>query len=163
VGAVANGRSPHASEDCVISCVRRLQDIMATGRIVLDEGNWILSEYRDNLCSDGQPGPGDAFLKWVYNYQWNPQWCDRVPITPTDDRTSFVEFPSDPDLRGFDLSDRMFVAAARAHPDSPPILNAVDTDWWIFRKALRRNGVTVEFLCERDVQEMAERRRHRQT
>ena len=163
MGAVANGRgqSPQASEDCVISCVLRLQDIMATGRIVLDEGNWILSEYRDNLRSDGQPGAGDTFLKWVYDHQWNPQRCDRVPITPTDDGTSFVEFPNDPDFTGFDLSDRMFVAAARAHPDSPPILDAVDTDWWIFRNALRRNGVTVEFLCERDVQEMAERRHHR--
>jgi hypothetical protein len=135
---------------------------MATGRIVLDEGNLILSEYRDNLRSDGQPGPGDAFLIWVYDHQWNPQWCDRVPITPTGEGTSFVEFPNDPDLTGFDLSDRMFVAAARAHLEHPPILNAVDTGWWIFRNALRRNGVTVEFLCERDVREMAERRGHRQ-
>ena len=133
---------------------------MATGKIVLDEGYRILSEYQDNLRSDGQPGAGDAFLKWVYDNQWNPQRCDRVHITPTDEGTSFVEFPNDPDLTGFDLSDRMFVAAARAHPDSPPILNAVDTDWWIFRNALRRNGVTVEFLCETDVRKMAERRGH---
>jgi hypothetical protein len=138
------------------SCVRRLQDLMATGKIVLDEGNWILSEYRDNLRSDGQPGVGDAFLKWVYNYQWNPQRCDRVRITSTEDGLTFAEFPDDPDLTGFDLSDRKFVAAARAHPEHPPILNAIDTDWWIFRNALRRNGISVEFLCERDVKEMLE-------
>ena len=132
---------------------------MATDKIVLDEGNWILSEYRDNLRFDGQPGVGDAFLKWVYNYQWNPQRCDRVRITPTEDGISFAEFPNDPDLTGFDPSDRMFVAAARAHPDSPPILNAVDTDWWLFRAALARNGVSVEFLCPRDVEGIARRRR----
>jgi hypothetical protein len=125
---------------------------MATGKIVLDEGNWILSEYQDNLRSDGQPGVGDAFLKWVYNYQWNPQWCDRVRITPTEDGTSFSEFPDDPDLKGFDRSDRKFVAAARAHPESPPILNAVDTDWWLFRAALVRNGVHVEFVCPQDIE-----------
>ena len=135
---------------------------MATDKIVLDEGNRILSEYGVNLRSDGQPGVGDAFLKWVYTYQWNSKRCDRVRITPTEDGSSFAEFPHDRELTGFDLSDRMFVAAARAHPDSPPILNAVDTDWWIFRNALGRNGVTVEFLCGRDVREMAERRGHRQ-
>lgn len=135
---------------------------MATGKIVLDESNWILSEYQDVLRSDGQPGVGDAFLKWVYDYQWNPHRCDRVPITPTEDAASFLEFPVDPDLAGFDRSDRMFVAAARSHPDSPSILNAVDTDWWIFRDALRRNGVTVEFLCEKDVSEMAQHKGLRQ-
>jgi hypothetical protein len=161
VGCVANGRgeSPQASEDCVISCVRRLQEIMESGTIVLDEDHWILSEYRDNLRSDGQPGVGDAFLKWVYNYQWNPQRCDRVRITPLADGTGFAEFPRDPDLTGFDPSDRVYVAAACAHPGHPPILNAVDTDWWIFRDILQRNGVALQFLCESDVRQMAERRR----
>ena len=89
---------------------------MATDKIVLDEGNRILSEYGVNLRSDGQPGVGDAFLKWVYTYQWNSKRCDRVRITPTEDGSSFAEFPHDRELTGFDLSDRMFVAAARARP-----------------------------------------------
>jgi hypothetical protein len=128
---------------------------MDRGTIVLDDGAWILSEYRDNLRSDGQPGVGDAFLKWVYNYQWNPQRCERVHITPAADGTSFAEFPNDPALGDFDPSDRVFVAAACAHPGRPPILNAVDTDWWIFRGILQRNGVRLEFLCETDLRQMA--------
>jgi hypothetical protein len=131
---------------------------MATGKIVLDDGNVMLCEYQNNLRSDGQPGVGDAFLKWVYNYQWNPQKCDRVHVTPTEDGTSFAEFPTDPDLTGFDLSDRIFVAATFAHAQRPPILTAVDTDWWIFRDTLRRNGVSLEFLCESDLREMTRRR-----
>jgi hypothetical protein len=130
---------------------------MATGKIVLDEGNRILSEYQANLRSDGQPGVGDAFLKWVYNYQWNPERCDRVHITLAEDGVTLVEFPTDPDLAAFDRSDRIFVATARAHPDSPPVLDAVDTDWWLFRDALARNGVHVEFLCPRDVEGMVRR------
>jgi hypothetical protein len=128
---------------------------MDAGKVVLDEDGWILSEYRDNLRSHGQPGVGDAFLKWVYNHQWNPQWCERVRLTPLQDGTGFAEFPEDPDLEGFDWSDRIFVAAARAHPGQPPILNAVDTDWWVFKDILWRNGVTLEFLCETDLRQMA--------
>jgi hypothetical protein len=143
----------------VISCVRRLQEIKATGKIVLDDGYRILLEYRDNLRSDGQPGEGDAFLKWVLTNQANPQRCEQVHINPTEDGNTFAEFPDDPDLRGFDPSDRKFVAVARAHPDSPPILNAVDTDWWQFREALSRNGVHVEFLCPQEIEGFA-RKRH---
>jgi len=39
------------------------------------------------------------------------------------------------------------VAASVSHPERPPILNAVDTDWWNYRMALERHGVRVEFLC----------------
>ena len=139
--------------------MRHLEGIKAAGKIVLDDGYRILSEYQDHLRSDGQPGEGDAFLKWVLTNQANPQRCAQVHINSTEDGDNFVEFPDDPDLKGFDRSDRKFVAAARAHPDSPPILNAVDTDWWLFRKALTRNGVHVEFLCPQDVEGFA-RRRH---
>jgi len=34
-----------------------------------------------------------------------------------------------------------------AHPEHPPILNAVDSDWWHHQDALARHGVRVEFLC----------------
>jgi len=135
--------------------VRRLEGIKAAGKIVLDDGYLILSEYRAQLRSEGQPGEGDAFLKWVLTNQANPQKCDKVHINPTEGGNSFAEFPNVPELRTFDPSDRKFVAAARAHPDSPPILNAVDTDWWVSRAALERHGVHVEFLCPRDVGDSA--------
>ena len=48
----------------------------------------------------------------------------------------------------FDPADRKFIAVALAHPEKPPILQAVDSQWWDFRDAFRRNGVIVEFICE---------------
>ena len=39
-------------------------------------------------------------------------------------------------------------AVAYAHPDNPPILQAVDGKWRDFLDALHQNGVTVEYLCE---------------
>lgn len=98
-----------------------------------------------NLRSEGQPGPGDAFLKWVLTNRSNPQRCALVSLTPQGD--SFLEFPNDPDLEGFDPSDHKFAAVAHAHPDHPPVLNATDSDWWHYREALACHGVRVEFVC----------------
>jgi len=69
-----------------------------------------------------------------------------VELIPHADRV-YEQFPDDPDLRVFDRSDRKFAAAVIESGDSPSVLNAVDTDWWIHRKALARNGVRVQVLC----------------
>ena len=50
--------------------------------------------------------------------------------------------------------DRKFIAVAVAHPEKPPILQAVDSQWWDFRDAFRQNGVTVAFICEDDIQQL---------
>ena len=154
VAVVANGGSGQASEECEETCINRLQEI-TTGEIklVLDDHRRIIEEYRGNLSPHGQPGVGDAFLKWVETNWTNPRWCDLVPITSADGlENEFEEFPIDPALVDFDPDDRKFVAVALAHPEQPPILQAVDSQWWDFRDALHRSGVTVEFICEADIQ-----------
>lgn len=141
VGVVANEREAHASPDCVIACVDALEQITAgRARLVLDDGWEVLSEYLRHMSSSGQPGPGDAFVKWALNNLANPARCERVPLAPG-------AFPEDPDLAAFDRSDRKFVVLALASDSRPPILNAVDSDWWHFREALGRAGVEVKFLC----------------
>ncbi len=145
VPVVANKAAPQASPQCVANCVRKLQQIQQEHTLVLDDDWHILKEYMDNLRSDGQPGVGDAFLRWVLTNKNNPQRCTLVSITPQDN--GFVEFPSDPQLNGFDPSDQKFVAVAIAHPEHPPILNATDSDWWLYRQALSHHGVCVEFVC----------------
>ena len=59
----------------------------------------------------------------------------------------FDEFPDLEALSTFDRSDQTFVAVAVASGGSPPILNAVDSDWWQHRGALAAAGITCEFLC----------------
>ncbi|MBW4552647.1 MAG: hypothetical protein KME35_16290 [Aphanocapsa sp. GSE-SYN-MK-11-07L] len=145
---VANGRAtPQANPTCVTNCVRRLQSIRNQEVLVIDDGWHILSEYRRKVSPSGQPGVGDAFLKWVLTNQKNPNRCVDVSITPIPGEESFVEFPSDVELANFDRSDRKFVAVALTHPAKPPILNAVDSDWRDFYQPLARNGVQIEFLC----------------
>lgn len=148
VPKVANGMqdAPHATNACIAICVSRIRDIQIGQILVLDKGWQILREYIRELRSEGQPGVGDAFLKWVLTNQYNPKHCEHVSITPDDSR-GYVEFPDDPQLAVFDLADRKFVAVARSHPAHPPILNAVDNDWWVHRAALEAHDVRIEFLC----------------
>ena len=163
VPVVANAKSDQASSDCVVICIGKLQQI--TGgrvRLVLDDQWLIVREYQSNLRSSGQPGVGDAFLKWVLTNKANPTKCELVSITPLDSQANnFREFPKDAALNDFDPSDRKFVAVALAHPEKPPILQAVDSLWWGVREALHQNGVRVDFICEADIKALHARRQRR--
>ncbi|MBZ4419168.1 hypothetical protein [Myxococcus sp. RHSTA-1-4] len=146
------------SPGCVLACVQALQSVM-TGHLVLDEHWHIINEYRHKLSSDGQPGIGDRFLKWVLTNHANPQRCSKVRLTPRqEDPRDFEEFPRDESLAGFDPSDRKFVAVSCAHPERPVILQATDSKWWGLREALHQSGVQVRFLCPKDIEQIHERK-----
>jgi hypothetical protein len=146
VPIVANNRdAPQASAQCAVRCAQRLQKTQDEDILVLDDNWLILREYMDNLRSQGQPGLGDAFLKWVLTNKHNPHCCQLVSLTPQGD--SFVEFPDDPALEEFDISDRKFAAIAHAHGEHPHVLNATDSDWWHFRAALEHHDIHVDFIC----------------
>jgi hypothetical protein len=153
VPVVANVAAPQASAECVVACVKVLVRITSDKEpLVLDDGWWIIHEYLRNLNRRGQPGLGDAFLKWVLSNRANPKRCQSVHITPLDSEGSdFEEFPRDESLAGFDRADRKFVATCAAHPGRPPIAQAVDRKWWECRKALQRNGIPVQFVCPNDI------------
>ena len=156
VAVVANGQSPQASPNCVDTCINRVERIIrGEEKLVLDNRWIILSEYMRNLRSSGEPGAGDRFLLWLLRNK--DTQCDLVAITPIDDsENELEEFPSDPALDGFDPADRKFIAVAHVHPENPPILQAVDSQWLNFHDAFHRNGVTIEFVCEDDIQRLRE-------
>jgi hypothetical protein len=131
--------------NCALTCIQKLREVRSKQRVLLDTLGLILTEYRRHLSPRGQPGLGDAFFKWLWDNQANSQVCAQVEITPMDG--SFLEFPPDPDLSAFDPSDRKFVAVILASGVCAPLLNAADTDWWLFREALERHGIKIEFLC----------------
>lgn len=143
---MANGLHETAPLDCVEACSR----ILAAARnalVFLDDDLLILTEYRSNLSHSGQPGVGDAFFKWIWDNQGNPNHCRKVPITPDENGgREFLEFPDDPELEMFDRSDRKFVAVAVASNSNPAIINASDSDWHIFGDALNRY-VRLQFIC----------------
>jgi hypothetical protein len=119
----------------------------------MDDGMRILREYLGNVNRSGQPGPGDAFAKWVWESQADERSCERVILHSRFEHGAehFAEFPDDPDLVVFDLSDRKFVAVALASANYPDLLNALDSDWAENHKALTRNGLRIRFLCPQHV------------
>jgi len=137
----------------VLACAIRLRELTAEGKLVMDDKRLILKEYMANLRSAGQPGNGDAFLKWVLTNHSNPARCELVSITPVGSGfTDFAEFPTSPALKSFHGDDRKFIAVSIAHPDHPRIWQAVDTEWWQLRDELNKAGVSVDFLCPEDMQ-----------
>lgn len=148
VALAANGDAEQADPACVMRCLDELAAIKNGRQLLLDDAGLILQEYLKQRPHGFPQGPGDVFLVWVHDNQANPARIRTVPVTLIgDDPRGFAEFPDDAQLTTFDRDDRMFVAVAVASGDAPPILNATDTDWWIHRNALARNGVRVEFLC----------------
>lgn len=153
VATTANGANQGAPPSCVDASAKALHRLMSGGHLFLDDGERIVKEYRKNLHARGQPGPGDAFLKWVLTNEWNPDRVTHVPITPVDrgDGEDFSEFPVPADGTRFDPSDRKFLAVAAAHPEHPAVWQAFDSKWWGWREVLGRMGVTVHFLCPKEI------------
>ena len=124
VPKVANGDEwLEKAPQCVLACVTQLTQIKESDRIALDHGWAIASEYKRKLRESGEPGAGDAFLKWVLTNMYNPERC--VLVTPE-------PFPDDPRLAAFDPEDRKFICVAIAHSERLPILQATDSKWHQF-------------------------------
>ena len=132
-------------DECVLSCIEAVEHVIQKHELIIDSGDEIFDEYRGQLRMKGQPGVGDRFMKWVHDHRWSLPDSQRVSITKNGD--SYNEFPEHEGLIDFDISDRKFVAAANAHPEKPPILQAADSKWWGWKDALEEVGITADFLC----------------
>ena len=149
VAMTASGAADHADPAYEAASIRALEALRKDGKIVLDD-QWItIGEYQRTIARLSGPSLGHAFLKWVHVNQANPVRCERVRISRTDEPfENYAEFPDDPSLSGCDDDDRKFVAVALSSAGEPSVINSVDTDWWLYRSELRRNGVRIDFLCE---------------
>ncbi|MCI5159386.1 MAG: hypothetical protein D3906_13330 [Candidatus Electrothrix sp. AUS1_2] len=142
----ANGRNTHADLQCQLACIEALEQIRSKGIILLDSLGLMMDEYSGYCSYKGEPGVGDYFFKYIHDYQQVESHCLIVPITEHKNK-GFVEFPDHPGLKSFDLSDRKFVAVARASAVNPSISNATDSDWEEHKAALADVHVTVIQLC----------------
>ena len=142
VAIAANGRRTHADTRCQLTCVQRLQSLVAREIVAIDDGNLILDEYKNHLNFSGGPGVGDVFFKHVFNNQYQGERVRRVTVTPSqDDRRGFEELLDNT----FDRSDRKFLAVAVVA--EAVVLNATDSDWGEQAALMITLGVEVGQLC----------------
>ena len=147
VALAANGKASHAPIECQLNCVETLQRIVERDLVVVDDKGFILNEYHDRLNFNGQPGVGDYFYRYIFDNQGHQDKVEKVSITPIGGHGNFHEFPNDPALNNFDLSDRKFVAVALTSNSNPIIINATDTDWAHYDAVLQRHGLSIRYLC----------------
>ena len=154
VTTTANGKNPGAPASCVVASAQALKAVMDGGHVYIDDNRRIINEYMRNLSARGQPGPGDAFLKWLLTHEWGGIRVTHVRITEKDnDPEDFHELPAPRDGTSYDRSDRKFLAVAAAHPEHPPVLQSFDSKWWGWRAALAEVGVRIYFLCPEAIQQ----------
>jgi len=147
---VANKQHADVSDECVETCIRRLQAMQTAGVVVIDENYRILGEYLRKTTLNPPKGVGDVFLKWLLREAGNPARVEQAALTErAQDR--FAEFPVPALEPQFDPPDRKFAAVAHAHPEKPPIWQAADSKWLNWWLALQAQGVAVEFLCPDDI------------
>ena len=151
---VADGKAPQMSDACRTMCEDRLRRVQAKEQVVLDSDQFILSEYHNKLSPYKSPTYGSAYLKWLLQVQGDIRHVAWVTITPTNaEKSKFNEFPQDAALEAaFDPADRKFVAAANAHSEKPPILEAADSKWLGWEAQLKVHGIQVEFLCRDELE-----------
>ena len=145
-------------KNCRDRCQVRLKEIISHGeKVVIDNGQHILREYRRNANPNSRKGIGDLFVKRLLQNLGNPNVCTMVPITPlAGNGSDFDEFPNDDALTGFHKKDRKFIAVALAHQrdvgETSTILLAIDRGWLQFMDALENHGISVDLICEEDIQ-----------
>ena len=152
--------------DCRDRCQDRLQEIISHDEtVVIDDGWRIFGEYKNNTNPNNRKGIGDLFVKRLLQNLSNPSVCTMVPITPlAGNGIDFEEFPNvDEALTGFHKKDRKFIAVALAYQRDagqiPTIILAIDAGWLQFTEALENHGISIDFICQEDIQRTHEGRR----
>ena len=146
---VADGQHQDVSDECLLACVERLNQVRDSSTVVIDDGFRILGEYQNKLTTQ-QPTVGSVFLKWLLQNATNPKHVAQVSLTEKS-QNCFTEFPVPRLEAEFDAPDRKFPSVANAHPAKPPILQATDCKWLRWWPDLSNRGIRVEFLCPGDV------------
>ena len=134
---------PEANDQCRLRCAEALERLMKTGGVSLDDGMEVLNKYKAHCSFSGQPGIGDAFLRAVFERGYVPEWAERVTVRDGAEillPAAFLE-------SAFDNDDHIWVAISYNSNHTPIIINAVDSDYRIFRAELDAIGVRVEELA----------------
>jgi len=146
----ANGNAPQVMPEGVLKCQEFVGSLRENAVISIDSLNEIFDEYfNNNLNRSGKPGIGDAFAKYLWDNQQNPDICEIVNLEH-DKEFVFTVFKDKKKLLQFDKSDLKFIAVHLKSKFKSPIYNACDSDWQENNELLEEYSITVIELLNRD-------------
>ncbi len=159
VPLVATGMSTDASTNCKRSCLSAISKVLSgKDKIVLDDGNEVLSEYRRQMHPDLIGSPAAQFMIHVLTNRFSDEYVHSIKLHRNADGR-FEDYPDNqntwstevPRCERFDPDDKKWVALAlRFKKDTgrdAPIVNAADKCWLAFETQLESAGVKLEILC----------------
>lgn len=126
-----------------------------TSKLVLDADYEITNEYRNRISM--KTDMGKIFWRWFNAYINRILPEDYVKLEK-DSEGNYAMFPLEERTKGFDMSDRKFVALSRRHPEHPIIVEATDGKWFGFKDVFKKYGVQIEFLDEHYAEMMYNRK-----
>ena len=159
VPMTAAGTNAEASPLCELECEEVVNRVLKGEiEVVLDDGDSIIAEYRNNMYPDPNGTRAGQFLMYLFLNKHRPSRVHRVRLE-RNDRGHFIDYPDNKDkwstevprCEKFDPDDKKWVAlAVRLKKDTgfdAPIVNAADRCWLAFEAQLEATGVKLEILC----------------
>ena len=140
---VANERDDTPADlKCELACIKMLQEAKSGKQtVLLDASNLIMDEYSRHCSHSGKP-TGNAFYKFLNDYEHSRKNIIHIPIQETPDEDGgFANLPPN----SFHKNDRKFLAVAKAGDGR--VVNATDSHWSEHADFINSIGVQVIELC----------------
>ena len=139
---VANGNNEQADPECELACIETLQGAKSGKQtVLLDTSNLIMDEY-NRRCSHSGKLAGNAFFKFLHDYEHSRNNVIHIPIQETpDENGGFANLLPN----SFHKNDRKFLAVAKAGDGR--VVNATDSHWSEHADFIKSMGVCVCELC----------------
>jgi hypothetical protein len=145
----ANGKADQLAENDANKCRLFVGSLFSDTTISLDLQGEIFNEYFNHMNWSGQPGIGDAFVKYLWDRQYNKTICEKVDIKK-DKNGIYKQLRDKKDLLLFDPNDHKFIAVYLGSKNSAVICNACDSDWENNKLLLSKYQINVYEILQRD-------------
>ena len=146
----ANGMASQLNESDVDKCRLFVCSLFENTAVSVDLQGEIFKEYFAHMNRSGQPGIGDAFVKYLWDRQYDKNVCELVSITKTNAGV-YANILERPGLLQFDQSDLKFIAVYFESKNNVVICNACDSDWGNNKALLKKYNINVMEILEQSL------------
>ena len=146
---VANGKAKHLSDEETDKCKLFVASLFSDTIISLDLQREIFAEYIKYMNLSGQPGLSDAFIKQLWDRQYDKPFCEFVDIKKNK-KGIYRQLSNKEDLLRFDSNDLKFIAVYLGSKNPVSICNASDSDWENNKSLLSKYNIKVYEVLQKE-------------